>query len=66
MTETGTDQTHNVVQTLPEDDGYSPLWDVDIYDNADFDMVMDWPSAQNANLLAAGAAIVNCPIVDVK
>jgi hypothetical protein len=66
MTETGTDQTHNVVQTIPTDDAYSPLWDVDIYDNADFNSVSDWTSAQNATLLAEGAAIVNCPIVDVN
>lgn len=66
MTEMGTDQTHNVVQTLPTDDSYSPLWDVDIYENADFENVSDWASAQNAMLLAEGAAIVNCPIVNLE
>ncbi|MCF8241968.1 MAG: hypothetical protein K9J16_11320 [Melioribacteraceae bacterium] len=66
VTEDGSDQTHNVVDTLPEDDGYSPLWDVDIYDNIDFDSVMDWQTAAMSNLLAAGAAIVNCPIVSVN
>jgi len=66
VTEMGSDQTHNVVETLPTDEAYSPLWDVDIYDNADFDNVSDWPSAQNAALLAAGAALVNCPIVNVE
>ncbi|QQS36625.1 MAG: T9SS type A sorting domain-containing protein [Ignavibacteriales bacterium] len=59
----GTGRTHNVPATLPEDDSYSPLWVVNIYDNADFDMVHDLASAQMANILAAGAAIVNCPIV---
>jgi len=63
VTESGSSQTHNVVETIPTDPGYSPLWDVDIYDNADFDMVMDWPSAIMANVLATGAATVNCPIV---
>jgi hypothetical protein len=66
MTELNSDQTHNVVQTIPADDLYSPFWDVDVYDNADFDNVSDWPSAQAANLLAEGAALVNCPIVDVE
>ena len=28
MTEQGTMQTHNVVATVPSDDGYSPLWAV--------------------------------------
>lgn len=65
MTEEGTIQTHNVTETLPEDEAYSPLWDVDIYDNADFDNVSDWTSASNATILAQGAAIVNCPVVSV-
>ncbi len=63
MTEGGSMQTHNVVQTTPANPGYSPFWDVDIYDNNDFDMVMDWASASNANILATGAALVNCPVV---
>jgi hypothetical protein len=66
VTEMGTDQTHNVVQTLPEDDGYSPLWDVNVYDNADFDMVSNWMSAMNANIKGTGVALVNCPIVSVQ
>jgi len=66
VTENGTEQTHNVVDTLPEDPGYSPLWDVDVYDNADFANVMDLQSAKMANILAEGAAIVNCPIVSVQ
>jgi hypothetical protein len=66
MTEMGSEQTHNVVQTIPTDETYSPFWDVDVYDKADFDMVSDWPSAQSATLLAAGVALVNCPVVDVQ
>jgi hypothetical protein len=58
-----TGRTHNVPETLPEDELYSPLWSVNIYDNADFDMVHDLESALMANILAMGAAIVNCPIV---
>jgi len=56
-------QTHNVVSTLPGDAGYSPLWLVNVYDNADFDVVSDLPSAMAADQLAAGVATVNCPIV---
>ncbi|MDX1619318.1 MAG: hypothetical protein R3224_11075 [Balneolaceae bacterium] len=62
-TEQGNDQTHNVTATVPNDAEYSPLWFVNVYDNADFDMVSDLSSAQNAGILAEGAAIVNCPIV---
>ena len=56
-------RTHNVVATLPEDQTYSPLWRVNIYDNADFDNVHDLASAQAANILVFGAANVNCPVV---
>ncbi len=66
MTEPGTDQTHNVVQTLPDDVDYSPLWDVDVYDNADFDSVSDFASASAANILATGVATVNCPVVEIN
>ncbi len=59
-------QTHNVTETIPEDADYSPLWDVDVYDNADFDMVHDWMSATSANILGTGVAIVNCPIVWIE
>lgn len=61
-TEAGTDQTHNVVATLPGDEGYSPLWEVLVYDNADFEDVTDLASAQEATLFGA-AGYVNCPIV---
>ncbi|MGD2033572.1 MAG: hypothetical protein PVF73_00845 [Bacteroidales bacterium] len=68
VTEDGmaTGQTHNVPETIPTDADYSPLWDVLIYDNADFDMVGDLSTAEAANLLAEDAAIVNCPIVSVQ
>jgi hypothetical protein len=59
-----TGRTHNVVETLPEDMTYSPLWFVNIYDNADFDLVHDLASAQMANILVMGAANVNCPVVE--
>jgi hypothetical protein len=62
-TESGSDQTHNVVATVPGDDGYSPLWLVNIYNNADFGEVSDLNSATSAELLASGAATVNCPVV---
>lgn len=65
MTEAGSDQTHNVVATLPEDSSYSPLWLVNMYDNTDFDAVSDLDSALDANLLVTAAATVNCPIVSI-
>jgi hypothetical protein len=66
VTEPGSDQTHNVLETLPEDDTYSPLWIVDIYDNADFDTVSDWESAISAEILETGVMMVNCPVVSVE
>lgn len=61
--EPGSDQTHNVLTALPEDPGYSPLWSVSPYDNADFARVMDLSSVRDANVLARGVANVNCPVV---
>jgi hypothetical protein len=65
-TETGTDQTHNVVATLPANAQYSPLWTVNIYDNGAFDGVSDLATAEGAPLLAPGAALVNCPVVRIQ
>lgn len=59
-------QTHNVAATIPTDADYSPFWLVNAYDNADFDMVMDLMSAEQATILGAGVALVNCPIVSVE
>lgn len=58
-------QTHNVPSTLPGDAGYSPLWLVSVYDNADWPMVKGLDSVQKAKILAAGVATVNCPIVSI-
>jgi hypothetical protein len=63
VTEPGNVQTHNVPSTLPGDAAYSPLWDVHIYDNEDFDAVMDLATAEAATILVEHAANVNCPIV---
>ena len=64
-TESNSPQTHNVPATLPGDPGYSPLWLVAVYDNADWPSVRNLDAAQRAKLLAAGVATVNCPIVFV-
>jgi len=66
VTEDGSAQNHNVVGSLPGDDDYSPLWLVNIYDNADFGSVSDLDSAKDAEILARGAANVNCPLVSVE
>jgi hypothetical protein len=66
VTEEMSEQTHNVVATLPGDEGYSPLWTVNVYDNADFEDVSDLDSATDAEILASGAADVNCPVVSVE
>jgi hypothetical protein len=64
--ETGSDQTHNVVSTIPSSAGYSPLWYVSAYDNAAFANVDDLTSAQAATSAGNGLATVNCPIVKVN
>lgn len=64
--EDGTDQTHNVPATVPGKPGYSPLWAVHIYDNADFASVMDLGTASAANILEPNGPTVNCPIVSVE
>jgi len=63
VTDQLTGRTHNVVLTVPENAGYSPLWKVEIYDNQSFSMVHDSVSAIDAPLLVDGAAFVNCPVV---
>jgi hypothetical protein len=64
--EPSSEQTHNVPATLPGDAGYSPLWLVAVYDNADFPSVHDLQTALKAKVLAAGVATVNCPIVFIQ
>ncbi len=64
-TEVGNEQTHNVVATLPTDPGYSPLWAVAPYPNAQFASVMDLSSAAAAHP-GAVAADVNCPVVSIE
>lgn len=58
-------QTHNVLAALPDSSDYSPLWSVSPYDNADFDSVSDLASAEAANILAQGVALVNCPVAEI-
>lgn len=59
-------QTHNVVATIPSSTSYSPLWIVNVYDNADFNSVSNLTTAQAARILGAGVANVNCPVVSVQ
>lgn len=58
-------QTHNVLGTLPGDLGYSPLWSVSVYDNADFDAVADLASIEEASVLASNVMAVNCPLASM-
>lgn len=69
VTETGTDQTHNVLTALPGDPGYSPLWSVNVYDNQAFQVVGDLASVEDetqVSVLAIGVASVNCPVVEIE
>ena len=67
----GTNQTHNVLATLPGQDGYSPLWAVSILNNEAFDSVTDLPTALTAAgdpalLLEGDGPNVNCPVVKIE
>jgi hypothetical protein len=55
-------QTHNVLATSPGDVGYSPLWSVQVIDNAKFSMVTNLTTAIAATSSPAGAT-VNCPVI---
>jgi hypothetical protein len=65
MTEPGTDQTHNVLATIPGDAGYSPLWGVHPYDNQFFGQVVDLQSATAIENFGH-VANVNCPVVFIQ
>ncbi len=54
-------RTHNVLESVPGDALYSPLWDVRVYDAADFDAVLDLDGALAASAIA-DLAMVNCPL----
>jgi hypothetical protein len=58
-----TGQTHNVVSSVPEDRDYSPLWNVNFYNNQGFAMVQNLNSVFATQILATNVANVNCPIV---
>lgn len=60
-TETGTNQTHNVLATVPSADSYSPLWSVNVVNNTNFSSVTNLATAQAADILATNVALVNCP-----
>jgi hypothetical protein len=66
VVEPGTTQTHNILGSIPSDASFSPLWSVNVYDNANFSAVMNLNTAQSATILATGVALVNCPIVLIK
>lgn len=66
VTEPGTNQTHNIIGAVPSDSGYSPLWSVSVYDNANFAGVTNISSLSSATILATNVANVNCPVVVIK
>lgn len=66
VTESGTDQTHNVLATVPGQSGYSPLWRVNVINNSSFVMVSDLATAQGASIMAMNVMNVNCPVVRVN
>jgi hypothetical protein len=64
-TEQGSLQTHNVVAALPGKTGYTPLWNVIVYDNSAFSNVKNLVTAGQAPLFGS-AGLVNCPVVFVQ
>ena len=56
-------KTHNAIDTLADQPGYSSLWNHSVGDNANFATVTDYPSALR-NVMAANVGVdVNCPEV---
>jgi len=66
MTEAGSAQTHAVAGALTAQDGYAPLWSVQIYDNTQFATVHDLASAQAATVVQADALLWNAPLVEIS
>lgn len=64
-TEAGSQQTHNVVASLPGQAGYTPLWAVMPFNNTAFNTVHDLTSATAAPAFGV-AGIVNCPVASVQ
>src|SRR6516164_2574154 len=59
-------QTHNIVATMPSDNGYSPLWLRVVYDSAACASVHNLETALQAKKVAANVLFINCPMVSVK
>ena len=62
----GSNQTHNVVGTVPGDKAYSPLWLRVVYDNAACASVHNLETALQAKKVSAKVLFINCPIVSIK
>jgi len=56
-------QTHNALETLPGDPGYSSYWSHSRGALAGFDTVTDFPTA-TANIAGPLPVTVNCPVVE--
>jgi hypothetical protein len=63
-TEPGGDRTHNVVDSLPGDPGYTPLRALHVYETAAFDRVIDLATATAAPAVADDEHLANLPIVE--
>lgn len=63
-TEAGGDRTHNVVDALPADAGYSPLRAVRVYATDAFATVHDLATAAAAPRLSTDESTANLPIVE--
>ncbi|MEJ0096103.1 MAG: hypothetical protein WDN46_22635 [Methylocella sp.] len=66
QTEPNSRQTHNVVATMPGDEGYSPLWLRVVYDSAAWASVHSLDTALKAKVVPAEILMINCPIVSIK
>jgi hypothetical protein len=64
-TEPNSQQTHNIVATVPGDKDYSPLWLRVVYDSAAWGSVHNLETAVEAKVVAAETLLINCPIVSI-
>ena len=63
MTEADGVQTHNVVELVPGQQGYTSLWDHYTIKNADFDSITNAQTASAKGTHVVPAFLVNCPVV---
>lgn len=66
LTEAGGGRTHDVLGKRPDAAGYSPLWNLHVYDNASFASVHDLATAMAAPAIADEPIVLNAPVIVIE